>query len=894
MSEITQRLSTAIADRYRIERHLGQGGMATVYLAEDVRHKRKVALKVLRPELAAVIGAERFLQEITVTANLQHPNILALYDSGEADTFLFYVMPFVEGDTLRDKLDREKQLPLDEAVEITKSVAAALDYAHRQNVIHRDIKPENILIHDGQALVADFGIALAVSEAGGSRLTETGLSLGTPHYMSPEQAMGDRELDARSDVYSLGAMLYEMLAGEPPYTGNTAQAIVARVITEDPRSLTLQRRTVPQHVAAAVHKSLSKLPADRFATAAQFAEALGNPAFAVPTTAVLPSAGGALPVWRRFVWPGVALVAVAAALFGWFRPGAQPVPVMRQRIVLGSVGGAPFSVLGGTAIAPDGSAIVFIDSGATGPQLWIKERDQRDPAPLAGADGATAGVDFSPDGEWIAYASGGQLKKIPRRGGAPVMLSDSAGGRPAWLDDGTIVYADQVATRLFRVSSDGGVPERLLAAQDVGRGIGQLIPLPNARALLFTGLRPTLTDSDLMLLDLQTGEISTLVAGAGWGAYSQTGHLLYALRNGGLWAAPFDLDGFQVGQAVPLEDGIRTTLGLAEATLGRDGTLLYVRGQGAANLARLEWVDRRGSATAVDPDFALRGANITGGIRLSPDGNRVVTNYQSEGGEAQFLGGDVYVKRLPTGPAARITFEGVSNRRPSWSPDGTNLLFVSNRGDAGDNVWIKRADGGGTATLLLDRPRHVFEAEWSPDGRWLVYRTDDDQGGEGRGDILAIRTDGDTTPVPLVASPAEETGPAVSWDSRWLAYASDETGRKEIYVRPFPNTEDGKWLVSTAGGSEAAWARSGRELFYRDAAGNMVVTTVAVSGGSFEVLERQVLFNAQGYLGNDDHRFYDVSADGGRFIMISLGACGGGGDLIMVTNLHEVLRGIGR
>jgi serine/threonine protein kinase len=242
MSEITARLNTAIADRYRIERELGAGGMATVYLAHDVKHERKVALKVLRPELAAVIGAERFLAEIKVTANLQHPHILPLHDSGEADSFLYYVMPYVEGETLRDKIEREKQLGVDEAVEIARSVAAALDYAHRHEVVHRDIKPENILIHDGQPMVADFGIALAVSQAGGTRLTETGLSVGTPHYMSPEQAMGDRELDARSDVYSLGAMLYEMLAGEPPYTGPTAQAIVAKVITEKAPPVTAARR----------------------------------------------------------------------------------------------------------------------------------------------------------------------------------------------------------------------------------------------------------------------------------------------------------------------------------------------------------------------------------------------------------------------------------------------------------------------------------------------------------------------------------------------------------------------------------------------------------------------------------------------------------------------------
>jgi serine/threonine-protein kinase len=226
MTEITSRLATALADRYKLQRHLGEGGMATVYLAEDLKHHRKVAVKVLRSELAALIGPERFLKEIEVTANLQHPHILPLHDSGDADGFLFYVMPYVEGETLRDKLNREKQLDIDEAIKITEAVASALDYAHRHEVIHRDIKPENILLHDGQAMVADFGIALAVSQAGGTRLTETGLSIGTPQYMSPEQAMGDRELDARSDVYSLGAMLYEMLAGDHGRAGHRAESRV--------------------------------------------------------------------------------------------------------------------------------------------------------------------------------------------------------------------------------------------------------------------------------------------------------------------------------------------------------------------------------------------------------------------------------------------------------------------------------------------------------------------------------------------------------------------------------------------------------------------------------------------------------------------------------------------
>src|SRR6185503_17043925 len=245
-------LGAALADRYKIERELGHGGMATVYLAYDLRHDRKVAIKVLRPELAALIGADRFLAEIRTTANLQHPHILPLHDSGEAGSALFYVMPYVQGETLRDRLNREKQLPIPDAVRIATEVASALDYAHRHGVIHRDIKPENILLHDGTALVADFGIALAASKASGSRMTETGMSLGTPHYMSPEQAMGEREINARSDVYALGAVAYETLTGDPPFTGSTAQAIVARVLTESPRSLTAQRHTIPMVVESAV------------------------------------------------------------------------------------------------------------------------------------------------------------------------------------------------------------------------------------------------------------------------------------------------------------------------------------------------------------------------------------------------------------------------------------------------------------------------------------------------------------------------------------------------------------------------------------------------------------------------------------------------------------------
>ncbi|HLF23987.1 MAG TPA: serine/threonine-protein kinase, partial [Burkholderiales bacterium] len=291
-------LNAALTGRYVIEREIGAGGMATVYLARDIRHNRKVALKVLRPDLGAVLGVERFLSEIKVTANLQHPNLLPLFDSGEANGLLFYVMPFVEGESLRARLEREKQLPIDEAIRITTAIASALEYAHSQGVIHRDLKPENILVHAGQPVIADFGIALAVSNAGGNRITATGLSLGTPQYMSPEQATGDRNIDRRTDIYSLGAIAYEMFAGEPPHIGATAQAIISRLLTETPRSMRMTRPNVPEHVDAAVMRALEKLPADRFANAQDFADALTGKAAFAPSTAASRAAAARALSWR--------------------------------------------------------------------------------------------------------------------------------------------------------------------------------------------------------------------------------------------------------------------------------------------------------------------------------------------------------------------------------------------------------------------------------------------------------------------------------------------------------------------------------------------------------------------------------------------------------------------
>jgi eukaryotic-like serine/threonine-protein kinase len=449
------RLAAALADRYRIERELGAGGMATVYLAEDLKHRRRVAVKVLKPELAAVLGAERFVQEITTTAALQHPHILPLFDSGEADGFLFYVMPFIDGETLRSRLDRETQLGVDESVKITTSIADALDYAHRHGVIHRDIKPENILLHEGRPMVADFGIALAVSAAAGGRMTETGLSLGTPHYMSPEQATAEREISARSDIYSLASVLYEMLAGNPPHVGASAQQIIMKIITEPAAPVTQYRRSVPPHIAAALAQALEKLPADRFESARAFAAALGDVAFTGLSGTLTTDTGRTVaPASRRplYAVAAVSAVLLVIALTGWLRALPEP-ETSRQRVVLWqhSVGHQLDPGIAAhssqAAIAPDGSSIVYTDGVGGVSRLLLKRRNESVATVLEGTEGGVSPF-FSPDGRWIGYRTlDGRVRKVPVDGGGSMTLATDGHvsyHSAVWLDDGTIVYAGRL------------------------------------------------------------------------------------------------------------------------------------------------------------------------------------------------------------------------------------------------------------------------------------------------------------------------------------------------------------------------------------------------------------------------------------------------------------------
>ncbi|MEO8575463.1 MAG: protein kinase [Gemmatimonadales bacterium] len=388
----TDRLKAALSDRYRIERELGAGGMATVYLARDLKHDREVALKVLRADLSAVIGTERFLEEVRITARLDHPHILTLIDSGSAEGILYYVLPYVRGESLRGKLNREKQLGIDEALSIVKQVASALDYAHEHGVVHRDIKPENILLHEGEAVLADFGIALAVSEAGGNRLTETGLSLGTPQYMSPEQATGDRALDKRSDIYSLGAVFYEMISGEPPVTGATAQAMIAKLLTERPVRLRVVRPTISTAMEGATEKALSKVPADRFSSAGEFVRAL---AVASPETVVKAPKRSIAWIAGGIAATGAIGFAVYMAGHGSAGPGRIPA-TLRDRTQLTTTGGASLPT-----ISDDGKTLAYVVTNCTsiGCRYGIEVKDIASGGKRTLVEGATAvyRIEISPD-----------------------------------------------------------------------------------------------------------------------------------------------------------------------------------------------------------------------------------------------------------------------------------------------------------------------------------------------------------------------------------------------------------------------------------------------------------------------------------------------------------------
>jgi len=871
MANATDQLNLALAGRYVIERELGAGGMATVYLAQDLKHDRKVALKVLRPELAAVIGGERFLAEIKTTANLQHPHILPLHDSGEAGGSVFYVMPFVEGESLRDHLNREKQLPVNEAVRLTREVASALDYAHRHGVIHRDIKPENILLHDGQALVADFGIALAVSSAGGTRMTETGMSLGTPHYMSPEQAMGERTLDARTDVYALGCVLYEMLTGEPPFTGPTAQAIVAKVMASEAEPVTTLRKMVPPHVAEAVHTALQKLPADRWENAAALSAALSGTAGARTTAFQVPSASAGS--WRTIAVGAVVVALAAVALASWAFVGRsaeipvrEPVRFLVQLPDSARVAGAA-NVLTQVAISPDGGTVVYVGAGGPEYRLYRRRLASLSVEPIEGTEGAAMPF-FSPDGRWLGFDQAGRIRKVDLLTGSAASVTDVqqstllAGA--TWGANDTIYFSLEGVAGLRKVAASGGavVP---VPTEDTASAFSNPSLLPGGRWLLAGRRRSsTATDNEIVAVSLAEGTTRGLVEHASWAQYVGGGSLLILTMDGVLTVATIDPDDPRVIEPpVPVGESVQMTVTFAaQLAVARNGTAVFLTGGSARNT--IVQVRRDGGERTL-----LATPRNYQHPRYSPDGSRVA--FEILNGSQ----GDLWIYDLSSATMTRLTFTS-ENLYPVWTPDGRRIAFTSRRAGVA-SLWWTTTDGSGQAVELLPGDVFRFPGSFTPDGRTLLFRQTSPETGM---DLYALPLDSDRTLVPILVTPFNENSPQLSPDGRWLAYASDQSGRYEIYLRAYPDG-GAQTQVSAAGGSEPAWSPDGRVLYYRQE-GRLMAARLRLEA-SAQVLGRDSLFSGP-YYENVRWPEFDVSPDGNRFLFVRLGAS----DVRMVVALNWV------
>jgi serine/threonine-protein kinase len=855
-----EHLGRALADRYRIERELGAGGMATVYLAQDLKHDRKVALKVLKPELSAILGAERFLAEIKTTANLQHPHILPLHDSGEAVGMVFYVMPYVEGESLRERLARTKQMPVDDAVRIAREVADALEYAHGHGVIHRDIKPENILLQGGHALVADFGIALAASRSeGGTRMTETGMSLGTPHYMSPEQAMGEKEITPAADVYALGCVLYEMLTGEPPFSGATAQAVVAKLLTSEPEPIVTLRKTVPPHVEAAVLTALQKLPADRFARAAEFAAALGDTTAALsrPQPRAVRAASHTSRVTALLPW-SIAAIAVILAVVAWV--GRRPAPDDRPlRVELEPPPGAEFSEFRFAALSPDGRRMAFVGLAPNGSQqLWIRDLESGRVDSLPSTRGAAAPF-WSPTGRSLAFVAQRALWQMELDGSTPQRLCDLADVGGSWSKDNVILLTRN--GRPMTVRADGGPCEAVRGPwADSALAITEPAWFPDGRHFAAVSAY----HASVMRGSLDGGFPQAFIEGAGDVRFVDPDLVVFTRqgRTGAdIVAQRFDPEHLRVlGSSITIAEGVRTA-GTVPSYAVTPTALTYLP------TARVDegplLVDTRGvilDSVVHQGTWTLRFARRRPAVAL--------------------VGLGVWVHDLERGTTLPVKPSGIYSF-PVWGPGDSTLAvmdILTSEGlcavrllglGSGSDTTLSDASGGGSCS---------YPSDWTPDGRFLVLTRMDSSlawsaGTPTGGSIWTYDLRTGAFDEELSVDGTASAG-VVSPDMRWLAYVSDQTGELQVYVRPFRNSGQ-PVRVSIAGGALPRWRADGRVLFYQ--APNGAIMRVAVTAGATLALGTpELLFHAPRWSarlfadatnGAQKTTTYDVSPDGQRFLI---------------------------
>ena len=724
-----------------------------------------------------------------------------------------------------------------------------------------------------------------MAQAGAGRITETGLSLGTPHYMSPEQATGDRDVDPRSDVYALGCVLYEMLSGDPPFSASTAQAVLVQILTADAPSITTARRTVPAHVSAALAQALEKLPADRFTSAAEFATALTDPSFTyearartsvgMSTSAAATSSAQASSIDRR-AFSAVSVVAVAAlglAAWGWLSRPPPPAPGVPTR---SEVTGLDLSRVGGgwrLAISPDGRWIVAEtreDASGRG-NLYIRAADDTEWRQLPNTENATSPT-FSPDGQSVAFiVRGNEISKVPITGGPALPIAEGNG--PHWGLDDTIVYSAGGA--LYRVGSSGGEPELLLASDTVEVLRPHL--LPTGKAVVFgTG---SAANSRIFIYEIETGSVRELVPAGNQPHYVPTGHLIYGHGEGALMGVPFDLETLQTtGSPVTLLPSLDVRGGgSSQFAVSESGTLIYAVGRGIYAASRsLVWVDRDGREEPIEAD-----PNTYVYPRISPDGRRVAL--ETRGDE-----GGILIWNLDGQTLTRLILGDEIVQYPLWTPSGERVVY----GSGGDLYW-KASNNTGVPEILAEAPEGVGNVApyfFAPDGAAVVFR----QGAPVTGtDLIMISVEADAPVIWRLAGNFVEQNAELSPDGRWMAYESNESGEFEIYVRPFPQVEEDQVLVSNNGGRFPLWSRDGGELFYLQPGPELISVSLDTGEADqpFTYGDREVVMEWP-YFARLPGRSYDASPDGQRFLAVTseAGAGEGATQVHLVTNWFEELR----
>ena len=893
---------------YKVLEKIGQGGMGEVFLAQDTSLDRKVALKFLPDFLQQDPTAKkRFLREAKSAAALDHPYICHIHEVGEFDGRDFIAMEYVQGQTLKEKLAKGP-LPLKQTLETAVEMAEAVEKAHAKGIVHRDLKPSNIMLApDGHVKVMDFGLAkrLVAAEGAGSQeqtvtgnLTKTGTTLGTLAYMSPEQLRG-QEVDTRSDIFSFGVMFYEMLTGVHPFKKAQSVETSSAILSETPSPLYRYLNGVPPVLQHSVRKMLAKEPDRRYQLInevridlADLVDEIGDPRVFTEEAVAGPSEVRAQRVeksWREtMLWGLTVLMTVIAAVALWSLWRAAPTAersVSRFTIPLpqGQTLEYPF----GLGISPDGKQIVYGAEEEGDWQLYLRSLDELESKPLPGVEQGGAHPVFSSDGKWLAYAGWGEydglLRKVSLSGsGSQTLCNHGNIGRGwyfsnSWTPDGdALIFGND--TGLQRVSADGGTPEALTQVKEgeVCHAWPQI--LPGGQAVLFTVFQNP--ESRTVVLSLETGEQQTLIENSAKARYLPTGHLLYAWE-GTLSAAPFDLDELQVtGPAVAVVEGITTIFaGDAQFSVSENGTLVYIPGGVALRTpVRLVWVDREGRE---EPLAAETRRYFD--PRISPDGSRVAADIWEADNE------DVWIYDLRRQTSTRLTFDQANDEdRPVWTPDGLRVVFTSTRDGGNINLFWKAADGTGQVERLTTSANFQIPSFFSPDGKSLVFSELNPETGW---DLAVLSMEGDPTAKPLLQTPFREDRPAISPDGRWMAYRSDESGRFEVYVRPFPNVADGKWQISREGGTSPLWGPGGRELFYRR--GQAMMRARIQTEPTFSHRRPEELFTGEYSAAIFYGRSYDISPDGQRFLMLKpaeLAEQTSASQIIVVQNWFEELK----